>query len=221
MIGALSGAFSFVSANQVDPWWLSGGIPAANCIAAYQAKGAASLEASYGNLANPGTYNAAPGVAPTWDAVSGWIFNGSNWLNTGITPATNTSVIIRFSDATGTVNRYALGSSNGSNFYCINPNLGASPSALRFIAGGGAGLATAPGLSSGIVTISALNGYRGTTLDGSIPGGAMPAFSIYVGGLNLSGSVFAMIAINVQAVAFYSISISSYIASLNTAMAAL
>ena len=32
---------------------------------AYQPKGAASLAASYFNLANPGTYNAAPGTAPS------------------------------------------------------------------------------------------------------------------------------------------------------------
>jgi len=44
-------------ASGVEPWWLSGGIAAANCVAAYQPKGAASLEASYVNLANPGTYN--------------------------------------------------------------------------------------------------------------------------------------------------------------------
>lgn len=54
-------------------WWLAGG--ASGCVAAYQPKGAASLAASYVNLANPGTYDAAPGVAPTLS--SGWVFNGS------------------------------------------------------------------------------------------------------------------------------------------------
>ncbi len=44
------------------PWWLAGGIPAENCIAAYQPKGAASYAASKVNLANPGTYDAYEGT---------------------------------------------------------------------------------------------------------------------------------------------------------------
>ena len=67
-------------ASDVAPWYLAGGISAANCLAAYQPKGAASLAASYSNLANPGTYNAAPGVAPTFDASTGWTFNGSTQM---------------------------------------------------------------------------------------------------------------------------------------------
>ena len=58
-------------------WWLSGGISAANAILAYQAKGAASYAASLVNLANPGTYDAYAGSAPTWAAGTGWVFNGS------------------------------------------------------------------------------------------------------------------------------------------------
>lgn len=50
------------------PWYLAGGAPTP--IAVYQPKGAASLAASYVNLANPGTYDAAADVpgygAPTW-----------------------------------------------------------------------------------------------------------------------------------------------------------
>src|SRR4030042_266315 len=58
-------------------WWLAGGISAANCLAAYQPKGAASYAASKVNLANPGTYDAVDGVAfPTWAAATGWTFNG-------------------------------------------------------------------------------------------------------------------------------------------------
>lgn len=38
----------------------------ATCVAAYDAIGAASLADSYVNEANPGTFDAAPGVAPTW-----------------------------------------------------------------------------------------------------------------------------------------------------------
>lgn len=82
-------------------WWLSGGIAAANCIAAYQPKGAADYAASKVNLANPGTYNAADGNAPGWDATNGWKFDGTNdYLSTGIVPTIDQtwSAFIRFSN---------------------------------------------------------------------------------------------------------------------------
>ena len=83
-------------------WWLAGGISAANCVAAYQAKGAASYAASKVNLANPGTYNAADGEAyPTWDDTNGWKFVSASqqYLKTGITPNNmNWSAIIRLSN---------------------------------------------------------------------------------------------------------------------------
>lgn len=108
-----------VNPNLVMPsWWLSGGIAASACVAAYQPKGAASLAASYTNLANPGTYNAAPGVAPTWDAVSGWIFNKHKQqrLSTGIDPAGTTKqygLIVRYSEISAGSAQKLLGQSFG------------------------------------------------------------------------------------------------------------
>lgn len=46
-------------------------------MAAYQPIGAASLAASYVNLASAGTYDAAPGTAPTFATATGWTFNGT------------------------------------------------------------------------------------------------------------------------------------------------
>lgn len=68
------------------PWYLSGGIAAANCAAAYLAKGADSYAASKSNLANPETYDLTDsGTPPSWAALTGWQFsNSANWLNTGI-----------------------------------------------------------------------------------------------------------------------------------------
>lgn len=64
-------------------WWLAGDIPSINCKLAYQAKGAANYAASKVNLANPGTYNLLDtGGAVSWDATNGWMFSGSNYLNT-------------------------------------------------------------------------------------------------------------------------------------------
>ena len=69
------------------------------CIAAYQPKGAADLAASYVNLITPGTYNAAPGTAPTFDAATGWTFNGSTqYLTTGVVPASGYSMLVRVAD---------------------------------------------------------------------------------------------------------------------------
>lgn len=82
----------------VIPWYLSGGVVAANCIAAYQPKGAASLAASYINLANPGTNNAAPGVAPTWDATNGFKFADNQYLVGPTVTGTEGTLIIRFSN---------------------------------------------------------------------------------------------------------------------------
>jgi len=80
-----------------ESWWLSGGISAANCIAAYQPKGAASYAASKVNLANPGTYNASEGVEPEWDNTEGWKFTVAGMrLATGLTPSASTwSYIMR------------------------------------------------------------------------------------------------------------------------------
>ena len=96
-------------------WWEVAG---KTCVAAYQPKGAASLAASYSNLANPGTNDAAPGTAPTWDSATGWTFTrtSSQYLMTTIV-ATNDqswSMLARYSNASSY--NQALGQvSDGSN----------------------------------------------------------------------------------------------------------
>jgi hypothetical protein len=100
------------------PWYLQGGVAATNCLAAYQAIGAASLAASYTNLANPGTYDLSGGTAPDWAGGTGWTFNGSSqYKDTGINPAANAtqgwSIICRYSGVTATggimIGGYATG----------------------------------------------------------------------------------------------------------------
>lgn len=63
-------------------WWDNSGA-ISGCLAAWQPIGAADLAASYVNLANPGTYDAAAGVAPTFNAATGWEFTGTQYLTTG------------------------------------------------------------------------------------------------------------------------------------------
>lgn len=59
-------------------WWLAGGqIPESTSYTIYDPLAAASLSTSYVNLANPGTRDAIPGVAPTHAQGTGWQFNGT------------------------------------------------------------------------------------------------------------------------------------------------
>jgi len=80
-----------------SPWYRAGGAPLP--VAAYQPKGAASLAASYVNLANPGTYDATSASDPTFATATGWQFNGAGASGNLVTVAlasdpTATTVIV-------------------------------------------------------------------------------------------------------------------------------
>lgn len=88
--------------QDVTPWYLSGDVDPSNVIAAYQAKGAADYDTSKINLANPGTHNLTDVSAPTWNTSDGWIFDGTQALNTGLRSAQlgrgkTCSFIVRYS----------------------------------------------------------------------------------------------------------------------------
>ena len=68
--------------NVTTEWWE----PAPGAVAVYVAKGAASLADSYIDLTGNGN-DAYPGVAPGWNATDGWIFTGSEWLDTPVVPS--------------------------------------------------------------------------------------------------------------------------------------
>ena len=151
------------------PWYLAGGAPVP--VAAYQAKGAASLAASYVNLANPGTYDAAPGVAPTFATATGWTFNGTTqWLATGITPANDRTwtMIARFSGVVDANNRIIAGlgrPDSASRWF----TLGARTNARAFYNGGFLSIAT--GLTTGVIGFAGTTGY----VDGVAQAGTIPA----------------------------------------------
>jgi hypothetical protein len=105
MMGPLYGQMAGITMARggAESWWP---VTGKTCVAAYQPKGAASLASSYINLANPGTYDAAPGTAPTLGA-NGWVFNGSTQhLDTSVIPGANYSAILRYSAATQSGDRY-------------------------------------------------------------------------------------------------------------------
>lgn len=199
-------------------WWQ---IPGQTCIAAYQPKGAASLAASYVNLANPGTNDAAPGVAPGWTAADGWVCSGSSWLDTGLTPALDQSysVAVRFSGASAS-NRMPFGMLCGRGQLYYNPRRGSADDMV--FQHGVAQAAVLERASAGVAAIAGAYGF----FDGSVSTGAMAGFgssgdmySIYVGAYNNAGSPGGSFYGGIQAVVIYSTTLSAAdVATLTAAM---
>lgn len=216
-----------IRASAATSWWLSGGIPAANCIAAYQPKGAASYAASKINLANPGTYNATEGVAPAWAALTGWAGNGLAWLNTGIVwptqiPASYTGIAL-FSGVT-TVGYKALFGIEGAGgtYFLVDPNVVGG--FVRYYTGAGL-LEKAPQLTAGVLCIAGLNFYRNGVADGNGAGNfTTSGFTLVLMSYRTPGGAAAAILNSgyLQAAAFYNISLTApQCLALATAMAAL
>jgi hypothetical protein len=202
------------------PWWLTGGIAAANCIAAYQPKGAANLAASYVNFAHPGTYDAAPGVAPGWDTTIGWIFSIPKYLKTGIVPTLTYSMMVQFSGYTTGATAKALAGcySTSTQNFLIHAEMSAG-----FVGyWNGGSLTGSASMAAGNLCVAGKTGYKNGVIDGTIPaGGTNNAIEIYIGALNGAGTPSQHTACNMQALAIYDIDISAYVAGLRAAMAAL
>lgn len=152
------------------PWWLAGGIPREACVAAYQPIGASDYAASKVNLANPGTNNAYEGVAPTWDSVTGWKFNGLNqYLSTNINVGTNQtwSAIIRFSNVSSGGGRWLFGvlSVDYATMFGIQPIDDQATPNVAYL--NGTYIRVLPSLGAGVLAIAGNRGYRNGTADGN------------------------------------------------------
>jgi hypothetical protein len=211
-----------VGGAKAAPWYLETGIGIA-----YQPKRAASLAASYVNLAHPGTNNAIPSaVAPTWTANDGWILNGvSQYLNTGVIPSSNWTMIIRFSDAAPS-SLAGMGNSDSGFTYAIS--LDDTEGVIGYMSGGilAAGSATP---TSGVIGLSGLQGYLDGVPDG-LPVVVAPwtelLAPIVIGGQSSVTlgvvEINATIAVHIQAVAIYNITLTgAQMLAVMTAMAAL
>lgn len=207
---------SSASAN----WWEAGG--ATGCLAAYQPKGAASLAASYTNLANPGTYTAAPGTAPTWATGTGWTFNGtSQHLKAGMVDTATMSLIVRFANGiTTNTHNCAIGSS-----WCQILTYGTNYSNKGVYQHGGSVLLALAGYTSGVMALTPSNGYYNGASIGAIPSVSVLGRMIILGasGGNAGGTfVASYFGGDIIAAAVYSGSLSSgEVAAISTAMAAL
>lgn len=194
-------------------WWEAGG--ATGAVAVYQPKGAANLAESYTDLSGNGN-DAAAVVAPTWDAVNGWVFNGTTqWLDSGITPGTLYTFFVGFSGALpGTSNAYLFG--NGGGVVGIDPNNTTFSQVLwRF----NSAVRTSPVMVAGILAMNADGGYRDGVFDSPISAGTPTTVNtIAIGRANGGG----LRAANIQTFAIYDNKLTApQVAAVSAAMAAL
>jgi hypothetical protein len=202
----------------VPPWYRAGGAPAP--VAAYQPKGAATGAASYTNLANPGTYDAAPGTAPTFDTATGWTFDGtSQYLTTGIVHGAGWSALVRFSGRTNTGTLFG-------NFAAPANRIGITPydySGVTYRNGPDPLYDKAPSLDSGVLAVAGPTAYR----NGSAETGSLGSWSGSVIGSLYIGAVYdygvgRRYAGNIEAFVIYSATLdAAQVAAVTTAMAAL
>lgn len=154
-----------------------------DAVLAYAAKGAASQAESYVNLVTPGTYNANPIVAPTWDS-SGWLFNGTTqWLNTGyVIPSNSFTAIVRVSDIVYTGLNTFFGAL-ATNKYVWIRIIGGN---YDYINGGTSSLVKTGIPPSGVYAIAGATAYKDGYPNGTIPLGALPAVNCAVGAFAVS-----------------------------------
>lgn len=188
-----------MAASSALRWYRAGDAP--NPIAAYQAKGASSLAASYVNLANPGVNNAAPGVAPTWDAANGWTFGGTHWLTTGIVITTRSpSILVRFDSASaGALVGYQLTTANRVN---LIPNQGGTLRRVRFPDEVNVSGALSGGVWGATPSFSYLNGVQDAPLTGTFSG--TNTHALYIGARNNIGVADILLTGRIQALVIYS-----------------
>jgi len=210
------------AATSADWWDVSG----ATCLAAYQPKGAASLAASYVNLANPGTYSATPGVAPTL-AAGGWVHTGTEYLSSGITPANDQTAVIAviFSGVTGN-RRVSVGAQTGAGRLCA---VWAKNTAGVGEWDNGGAQVIGTNIAAGTMLLARDRGY----LDGSLAVSDIAAWSgtsswpLWIGAMNYAGGPNYAFAGTIAAVYIGSTSetdttaLDQFAAALTTAMEAL
>jgi hypothetical protein len=197
-------------------WWV---VPGKTCVAAYQPKGAADLATSYVNLANPGTNNAAPGVAPTFNAATGWEFNMvlSQYLTSGIVGGNSFSTFVRFSDGTtgALFGEYNPGKTNLNIYH----NFGG-----RSYFRDGGSFDQAVTYANGVLGVTPVSAYANGAWVGNLVGSlaGVTAGVISIGCLNNNGTQQNFLAGKIQAFAIYSATLTNgEVVTLSAAMAAL
>ena len=215
-------------AAAASSWWLAGGIDPANCVVAYQPKGAASYAASKVNLANAGTYDAVDGTSyPDWDATNGWIFDGANaeylYPNGFYPDKTNYdwSMIVRFSNASAAVGtNVLLGINDAYDFFYIYAKTGGN----HGFGHGNKFFLPSPNKTSGVLCMAGLECYANGVHEGTIatPTVYNQQLLMGIGATMRANSPLEYYYGYMQAVAIYNATLTStQVGLLTTAMAAL
>jgi hypothetical protein len=177
------------------------------------------LAVSYLNLATLGNANIDPavvgGVAPTWAAGTGWIFNGlSQYLQSGIIALTTTySIIIQFTGGIDAVFQCLAGAyrdaGGNASFALYNRHF---LSQVAYENGSIASFALVPPrLDAGSLALANKQGYRNGVSDG----GAIPAGiptnpqQVYVGAMNYNGGAIQFFTGNMIALAIYNVTLTA------------
>ncbi len=210
------------------PWYRAGGAPLP--VAAYQSKGAASYAASKVNLANPGTYDATDGTAyPTWDAATGWTFDGTKYLKTGITPATDHtwSMLVRYTrDAMPSWGDWftLAGMQGVAAKFCFGLATYNSSGIYQLQARHGGLKRWNNSATSGVLGMASTTGYfNGSELTGAIlTGTSETVYAIYIGAENYGNSPSRYHKGTIQALAIYNVTLSGpQVAAVSAAMSLL
>src|SRR3989344_198301 len=213
-------AINSANQNLIGPTWATSS-SAPMPVAAYQPVGAASLASSYSNLINPGTYDAAPGTAPTQASATGWTFNGTTqYLTTGVLPGATYSAIVRFSGGNAVAAyKEILGSTDNvvGGFEMIPNHTGGNLTAAHGIPS----VSVSPGLTSGVFGLTAASTYRNGLADGTLTAnwsGVTPK-ALYIGSINSNGTAAQFWPGDIQALAIYNTTLTApQVAAITTAM---
>lgn len=206
-----------------EEWITAGGVPLANCVAAYMPLGAESQALSYINLVNPGTHDLVSDAAPTWDSLRGWIFDGATqYLRTGIIPVSGYSVVIRYANSVTNAASKLMGSNNLANTtrFIISNNPDSNTITYQYA---NKAATVAPQLNAAVLAITSFGGYRNGALNYtfSSPEWSGTASEIYIGS-TLEGGTVRYGQSDILAIAVYNITLSAaQILAISTALAAL
>ena len=202
------------SAAVAAGWWVVAG---KTCVAAYQPKGAASLAASYTNLASPGVGDATVVVAPTWDVTSGWksanVNNGPLLTLPSIND--NYTILLCYSNW-GLANDFGFGIAAGGSDWKLR-----NTTTHTWYGWGNALVARAPALAAGVEGMADNQPYRNGATDGGAVAGTW-ASGAQAMWLFRTANPGWSIALYVQALAIWSDTLTAgEVATVSAAMAAL
>jgi hypothetical protein len=225
--GGISQLGASAKAQAVTPWWLAGGVSPANVVAAYQPKGAASLAASYINLANPGAFDAVPVAVPGWSAAAGWIFTSAQAVSTvpvisGESGAKIYTMIIQFTNSQNAFNRHLFGARTGAA--ATNVNVSQVNAASADLVNANRNVATSR-RNNGSYAIAGFSMYADGVFLGDAPFATTTATTpaLFVGASNDgAGGLFNPMTVNISAFAVYDTKLTApQVAAISAAMSAL